>query len=234
MVLFCAVMGGTAVLACQSSQAACAEGYGPRRAVGIVQEPQPSSSSPDGRKKVPDVGAAVLRGAGRGAAPLAFIGAGAQAQAGVIKVLRAAVFAFGEQAGGGLEAAVAQQDGFRRVCACHWRSFVSRLIVMFDLFVFSCLMIVVMLLDFGLLLGVVMVDVIVLWIVVCLVRIVLLISLRCFGVCLLGIVGSGGCLCYFFNGLGHCAGRWLVHAWVPPSPARALACQSCQAACRDG
>ena len=34
--------------------------------------------------------------------------------------------------------------------------------------------------------------------------------------------------------LGHCAGRWLVHAPVPPSPARALACQSSQAARCDG
>jgi len=56
------------------------------------------------------------------------IGAGAQAQAGVIKVLRAAVFAFGEQAGGGLEAAVAQQDGLRRGCADHRRAPVSRAI----------------------------------------------------------------------------------------------------------
>ena len=43
------------------------------------------------------------------AAPLALIGAVAQAQAGVVKVVRAAVLAFGEQAGTALVAAVAQQ-----------------------------------------------------------------------------------------------------------------------------
>src|ERR1017187_10800906 len=48
------------------------------------------------------------------AAPLALIGAVAQAQAGVVKVVRAAVLAFGEQAGAALVAAVAQQEGLRR------------------------------------------------------------------------------------------------------------------------
>ena len=45
------------------------------------------------------------------AAPLALIGAVAQAQAGVVKVVRAAVLAFGEQAGAALVAAVAQEEG---------------------------------------------------------------------------------------------------------------------------
>ena len=48
------------------------------------------------------------------AAPLALAGAVAQAQAVVVKVAPAAVLALGEQAGGGLEAAVAQQQLLRR------------------------------------------------------------------------------------------------------------------------
>src|SRR6266536_2379213 len=83
-------------------------------AVGPVQEPQALVFLSGRRKQVPDIGAADVAEPAGGAAPPAFIWAGAQAQAGVVWILRAAVFAFGEQAGGGLEAAVAQPDAFRR------------------------------------------------------------------------------------------------------------------------
>jgi len=62
------------------------------------------------------------------AAPLALNGTVAQAQAVVVKVaVPAAVLALGEQAGGGLEAAVAQQQLLRRAGAAGYRPATHRL-----------------------------------------------------------------------------------------------------------
>jgi hypothetical protein len=63
---------------------------------------------------VPDAVAADVAEPAGGAAPLAFSGAGAQAQAGVAGVVRAAVVAFSELAGGRCEASIAQADGLAR------------------------------------------------------------------------------------------------------------------------
>lgn len=86
--------------------------------VGPVEEPQALAVLPDGGKQVFDAGAADFVEPGLAPAPLACVCAVPQAQAGVIEGLGAAVLALGEQAGGCLEAAIAQQhdDPARPLC----------------------------------------------------------------------------------------------------------------------
>jgi hypothetical protein len=84
------------------------------RAVGVAQVPDALVFFAHRGQAVLHLGARDFAEPTRRAAPLALLGAVAQAQAVVDGVARAAVLALGEQAGGGLEAAVAQQQPLRR------------------------------------------------------------------------------------------------------------------------